>query len=171
MALTDPIKAISINANDTNLLDGRPVASSPQSSWISYGIMIGKVPTNPETTVVANVAAQSQAEISWNLPNIDVQPEMFIEGAGIPSNTKVSTVDSSTTATLDKNLETGGIADGAVLTFTYGTLNTIKVKTIDNLDVTIEEPVQDQLLPLQVAQVYATGTANVRSITAYQNQS
>ena len=170
MAITDPINAVIATPSDTLLIDGRLIASTPQGAWVSYGIMIGKVPSNPATTVVANVAAQSQAIITWNLPNIDVAAGMYVQGVGVPSNTTVVSL-TSTSATLSNNLATGGVAANAVLTFTYGTVNTIKVKTIDNVDVIIENPVENLLLPLQVAQVFATGTANVSSITAYKNQS
>tara|TARA_R110000744_G_scaffold93039_3_gene179840 strand:- start:80 stop:601 length:522 start_codon:yes stop_codon:yes gene_type:complete len=173
MALTDPINAVIATPSDTLLIDGRAIADTPQGAWVSYGVQIGKVPSNPATTVVANIATAAQEVITWNLPNVDVAAGMYVQGVGIPADTTVKATPAPTSISCDlsNNLPVGGVAAGAILTFTYGTVNTIKVKTIDNIDIIIENPVENELLPLQVAQVFATDTVNVSSITAYENQS
>ena len=92
---------------------------------------------------------------------------MSVSGAGIAAGTTIATVDSTTSATLSINIATT-IPDDTVLTFAYTAINTITVTTIDNIDVTITDPPQDVLLPLQVAQVWAS-SQNVSNITAYEN--
>jgi len=141
-----------------------------QGQWKSYGIMIGDCPGIPATTASAFPTASNvagQAELKWRSPNLNVKAGMSVSGAGIAAGTTIATVDSTTSATLSINIATT-IPDDTVLTFAYTAVNTITVTTIDNIDVTITDPPQDVLLPLQVAQVWAS-SQNVSNITAYEN--
>jgi hypothetical protein len=91
---------------------------------------------------------------------------MNVSGAGIATGTTL-VASTSTTATLSI-ATTVEIPQGTVLSFGYSTISNIKVTTIDNVDVIITNPPQNEIIPLDVAQVWAQ-SQNVSQITAFKN--
>jgi|TARA_R110000803_G_scaffold176174_1_gene238661 hypothetical protein len=138
-----------------------------QSSWGSYNIMIGDVPANPTaTTIISNLVANGATLLTWSQPNLYIKTGMNVSGAGIATGTTL-VASTSTTATLSI-ATTVEIPQGTVLSFGYSTISNIKVTTIDNVDVIITNPPQNEIIPLDVAQVWAQ-SQNVSQITAFKN--
>jgi len=93
---------------------------------------------------------------------------MHVSGLGIATG---STVVSATTTTAVLSIITSSaITQGTILSFGYPTVSDVKVTTIDNVTLVITNPPANQLLPLQVAQVWGD-SKNVSQISAYENQS
>jgi len=74
----------------------------------------------------------------------------------------ISSVDSTTQVTLTSNI-IGGIADLSKLTFTYSSVPSITVTTIEGETISISNPAQGFVLPLTVVQVnsVAGGISNL----------
>tara|TARA_R110000764_G_scaffold92674_2_gene176058 strand:+ start:122 stop:631 length:510 start_codon:yes stop_codon:yes gene_type:complete len=169
MALTDPINAVAVVPSNTLLIDGRTLASTPQGAWKSYNIIIGDVPATPTaTTVISNAVSNGVTALTWSQPNAYIKAGMHVSGVGIATG---STVVSATTTTAVLSIITSSaITQGTILSFGYPTISDVKVTTINNVTLVITNPPVNQLLPLQVAQVWAD-SQNVSQISAYENQS
>jgi|TARA_R110000823_G_scaffold275560_2_gene394302 hypothetical protein len=137
-----------------------------QSSWKPYNVMIGQAPST--FTIQNNVANTASVSLVLNTPDNRIKTDMNIGGVGVTTNgTKITNVavdgNNVMTITLDNAVT---VAANASLTYSFTALNTIKVLTIDNEELTITNPLENQILPLSVVQVFATGTLQITNITA-----
>jgi len=148
---------IGVTPSDTLLIDGRTKAQTPQGSWKEYVLYIGEAPGLVSVTATAHAVANNVAVVTFSPPNPNIKPGMSVGGAEGLTTQTVSTVDSDTQITLSAN--TGAaIPEGTVLTFSYTDLNSIKVTTIDNNDITFKNIQPGFVLPVSVVQVHSTGT-------------
>ena len=91
---------------------------------------------------------------------------MFVAGAGVPNDCKITNVVitlGTMAITVDKTL---GIAADILLTYGFPDENSVRVRTIDNDTVTFYNPPQGEILPVSVVQVFATGTNNISGLVA-----
>jgi len=148
---------VGVTPSDTLLIDGRLKSTAPQGSWKQYALYIGEAPGLVPVTVTAHAVANSATVVTFSPPNPNIKVGMSVGGSvGLTTQT-VSSVDSATQITL--NAATGAaIPEGTIITFSYSELNTLKVTTIDNDEVTFKNIRPGFVLPLSVVQVHATGT-------------
>ena len=113
------------------------------------------------TTAMSNVAAAGQAILTWKQPNSLIVAGMLVYDDGVLVGT-ISSVDSTTQVTLTSNI-IGGVADLSKLTFTYSSVPSITVTTIEGETISISNPAQGFVLPLTVVQVnsVAGGISNL----------
>jgi ABC-type uncharacterized transport system permease subunit len=162
---TDSYKTgIPVVASDVNLLDGRAKASTPQAYWEQYNLYIGRAATAPATTAVVTPATTTSITISWVIPNPNIMAGMTISGTGVPAGIIVVSVAAGGLSIVASAPLT--LTDLTVLTFSFATLNTLKVLTVDNQDVTFNNLQPGTILPVSVVQVYSTGTLGVDNMTA-----
>jgi hypothetical protein len=82
---------------------------------------------------------------------------MLVKGTGLPAAGVV--ISSITDASNYVLASAQSIAADATLTYTYTVEATIKVLTVENETITFTNPIQGQILPVSVVQVFATDTA------------
>jgi hypothetical protein len=162
---TDSYKTgIPVVASDVNLLDGRAKASTPQAYWEQYNLYIGRAAAAPATTAVVTPATTTSTTISWVIPNPNVMSGMTISGTGVPAGiTVISVAADGLSIVASAPLS---IANQTVLTFSFATLNTLKVLTTDNQEVTFNNLQSGTILPVSVVQVYSAGTLGIDNMTA-----
>jgi hypothetical protein len=135
-----------------------------QSSWEQYNLYIGRAAAAPATTAVVTPATTTSTTISWVIPNPNVMSGMTISGTGIPAGiTVISVAADGLSIVASAPLS---IANQTVLTFSFATLNTLKVLTTDNQEVTFNNLQSGTILPVSVVQVYSAGTLGVDNMTA-----
>jgi len=161
ITISSTIAAFQVNQNITFTVQN-------QSSWKEYNLYVGKYPASylPDsggvvTTAMSNVAAAGQAILTWKQPNSLIVAGMLVYDDGVLVGT-ISSVDSTTQVTLTSNI-IGGIADLSKLTFTYSSVPSITVTTIEGETISISNPAQGFVLPLTVVQVnsVAGGISNL----------
>ena len=87
-------------------------------------------------------------------------------GAGVPNDCKITNIVvtlGTMVITVDKTL---GIAADILLTYSFPEENSIRVRTINNDTVTFYNPIQGEILPVSVVQVFTTGTNNISGLVA-----
>ncbi len=161
ITISSTIAAFQVNQNITFTVQN-------QSSWKEYNLYVGKYPASylPDsggivTTAMSNVAAAGQAILTWKQPNSLIVAGMLVYDDGVLIGT-ISSVDSTTQVTLTSNI-IGGVADLSKLTFTYSSVPSITVTTIEGETISISNPAQGFVLPLTVVQVnsVAGGISNL----------
>jgi|TARA_R100000541_G_scaffold28638_1_gene37932 hypothetical protein len=152
-----------VTASDTLLIDGKPQASTPQSVWKEYNLYIGT--TGSVVTTNDNDASTNSA-LTLRAPNRNIKIGMFVAGAGVPNDCKITNIVvtlGTMVITVDKTL---GIAADILLTYSFPEENSIRVRTINNDTVTFYNPIQGEILPVSVVQVFTTGTNNISGLVA-----
>ena len=152
-----------VTASDTLLIDGKTQASTPQSVWKEYNLYIG---TTGSVVTTNDNDASTNGTLTLRAPNTSIKIGMFVAGAGVPNDCKITNVVitlGTMAITVDKTL---GIAADILLTYGFPDENSVRVRTIDNDTVTFYNPPQGEILPVSVVQVFATGTNNISGLIA-----
>jgi len=162
---TDSYKdGVEVVPSDTLLLDGRTQAVIPQSNWVEYNLIVGGAPAS---TVTSNSnAASTNGTLILKSPNSDIKVGMFVGGVGVPADCKITAISvalGTMTITVDKTL---GIAVNILLTFSFSLQNSVRVRTISNTILTFYHPVEGEVLPVSIVQVFSAGTNNVSGLVA-----
>ena len=150
--------AIPVAPSDTLLIDGRTKADIPQGAWVEYNLYIGNSPaTLPVTTTTDNNVVSTSANVGLKSANPLIKAGMLVKGTGLPAaGVVISSITDASNYVLDS---AQSIAADATLTYTYKVEATIKVLTVENETITFTNPIQGQILPVSVVQVFATDTA------------
>ena len=162
---TDSYKsAIPAVTSNVNLLDGNVKSTTPQGYWVQYNLYIGAAATAPATTTVVTPATTTSTIVAWIIPNPNIMVGMTVSGTGVPAGITVATIAADgLSITISAPLS---IADLTTLTFSFATLNTLKVLTIDNQEITFTNLQPGTILPVSVVQVFSTGTVGISDMTA-----
>ena len=152
-----------VTASDTLLIDGKPQASTPQSVWKEYNLYIG---TTGSVVTTNDNDASTNSTLTLRAPNRNIKINMFVAGAGVPNDCKITNIVvtlGTMVITVDKTLS---IAADILLTYSFPDENSIRVRTINNDTVTFYNPIQGEVLPVSVVQVFSTGTNNISGLVA-----
>jgi hypothetical protein len=144
--------AVVPSVSDTLLIDGRTKAEVPQGAWKQYNIYVGDSPASlPVTTTTDNNTVTNSTNVGLKSPNPLIKAGMIVKGTGLP-------VASVTDASNYVLASADSIAADATLTYTYAASAKIKVLTVNNEQITFNNPIKGEILPVSVVQVYSTGT-------------
>ena len=149
--------AIPVAPSDTLLIDGRTIADIPQGAWKEYNLYIGNSPaTLPVTTTTDNLVVTTSNNVGLATPNPFIKAGMRVSGGTLPAAGVI--IASVTDASNYVVTGTPSIAADTTLTYSYDVEATIKVLTVENETITFTNPIQGQILPVSVVQVFATDT-------------
>ena len=135
-----------------------------QGSWPQYNLYIGQAAASPAGTVTVTPATTASTTVSYIIPQPNIMAGMTVSGAGVPAGITVISVAANNLSFVASAALT--IANNVVLTFSFATLNTLKVLTTNNEEQTFNNLQPGTILPVSVAQVFVAGTLGVAQLTA-----
>jgi hypothetical protein len=149
--------AIPVTASDTLLIDGRTKADIPQGAWKEYNLYIGNSPaTLPVTETTDNLVVTTSANVGLASPNPLIKVGMRVTGGTLPAaGVLIATITDASNYVLATSQS---IAVDTTLSYSYDVEATVKVLTVENETITFTNPIQGQILPVSVVQVFATDT-------------
>ena len=162
---TATLTTITLNkATQTSAAQALTFFTINQGSWPQYNIYIGQAAASPAGTVTVTPATTASTTVSYIIPQPNIMAGMTVSGAGVPAGITVISVAANNLSFVASAALT--IANNVVLTFSFATLNTLKVLTTNNEEQTFNNLQPGTILPVSVAQVFVTGTLGVAQLTA-----
>ena len=162
---TTTLTTVTLNkATETGVAQALTFFSINQSVWPQYNIYVGQAAASPAGTVAVTPATTTSTTVAYIVPQPNIMAEMFVSGTGVPAGITVVSVAGDNLSFVASAPLT--IADNTVLTFTFATLNTLKVLTTNNEEQTFNNLQPGTILPVSVAQVFVAGTLGVAQLTA-----
>jgi len=162
---TATLTTITLNkATQTSAAQALTFFTINQGSWPQYNIYIGQAAASPAGTVTVTPATTASTTVSYIIPQPNIMAGMTVSGAGVPAGITVISVAANNLSFVASAALT--IANNVVLTFSFATLNTLKVLTTNNEEQTFNNLQPGTILPVSVAQVFVAGTLGVAQLTA-----
>jgi len=162
---TATLTTITLNkATQTSAAQALTFFTINQGSWPQYNIYIGQAAASPAGTVTVTPATTASTTVSYIIPQPNIMAGMTVSGAGVPAGITVISVAANNLSFVASAALS--IANNVVLTFSFATLNTLKVLTTNNEEQTFNNLQPGTILPVSVAQVFVTGTLGVAQLTA-----
>ena len=162
---TATLTTITLNkATQTSAAQALTFFTINQGSWPQYNIYIGQAAASPAGTVTVTPATTASTTVSYIIPQPNIMAGMTVSGAGVPAGITVISVAANNLSFVASAALS--IANNVVLTFSFATLNTLKVLTTNNEEQTFNNLQPGTILPVSVAQVFVAGTLGVAQLTA-----
>ena len=135
-----------------------------QGYWKEYNLYIGTTPAS--FTIQNNVAVTGGQTLTLNTPDPRIQVGMTVGGIGIPAGVTVTVINADGITLTVAGSAIGTLGANALLTYSFSVLPSVTVTTIDNNQLTFNNPAQGFVLPVSVVQVnsVAGGLTNLLAL-------